>query len=317
MRAFLAKYLPVSERKTALWLVVGGTLIVLLASDLGRRVMSEMTASAMPAGAGYAVQGLTEFALVTILVAGLIRFAGAPRVIALYLLLGQLVSVGVAVMGVPAVLVSASRESGGDSGMLWSLAASAALSLSIGLGAIAGAWVASTVSLARIQDEGFSGDDPDGDGLHRKPASSGWRFMGWEGRPLAGSALVAVALVAATVIPSAANVLSGLVSALVPSQMPDGSLSGTTVVMWQIIGTLSWPLSTWLVTARLGVASAWVAAVATLLASLVYAVEATFGGGVATLVYSLAVSVAPHVITVAAALLGTALALRREPATLD
>jgi len=325
MRAFFGKYLPVAERRTALWLVLAGTAVGWAASTFGSEVMTRLPVGTdvaeVPIGFAYVIQAFAEFSLVAIAVALLIRFARAPQAIVLYVLLGESLSLALGVLNVPAGMIAAAQSSVvGNSSPFERLATSSIQSLAVGLGAVAGAWVASTVSLARIRDVGFSGDETDGEGLQRRPAARGWHFIGWEGRPLTGDALVAMALVAVGVLPSAALSLISLVIALVPGDPLQGGISSMAFTFMSIAAALAWPLSVWLITTRTGVVSAWTAALAGVLTSTAFVVQWALQSApmmeVGFLIEALRDNILSSLITVLAALGGAALALRRKPATL-
>ncbi len=324
MSAFLERYLPLSERRTALWLALGGAGVGVLATALGQLVMDNMPVGAIDGGislgGAYAVQALAEFALVTAVVAALIRFARAPRSIALFIVLAETLAVVVAVLGLLFTLVSTlggSADGSGAEATLAVLSFGLLVPIAVALGAVAGAWVASTVSLARIKDAGFSGDEDQSAGLRRKPEPMGLRYLGWDGRPLSGDALIATALVATSAIPALVAVLgSGAFELAVPSDATEG-------VYWLfgavVFGAhaLAWIPSAWLVVRRTGVASAWLMSLVMLMEAGPWTVRILFDSGPSVLPSMLATTVVPAVAIVAAALLGTALALRRQAATLD
>lgn len=326
MKPFLARYLPVSERRTALWLALGGSAIAALVTLFGSAVMSQLPVNAvdnpMPLGVAQVVQALAQFALVTLLIAALIRFARAPRVLALYLLLGGVVDAAVAVLNVPGDLIGAATQSelglvGQGVSPVQTVFAAMLVSLGVGLGAVAGAWIVSTVSLARIRDAGFSGDAPDGEGLRSHAPSGGWEFIGWSGGPATGDALIAIAFVAVSIIPSLVTTAANLMLAIAPASLLSSENSLVQPIAWAVLTAIAWFLSAGLVTLRSDVVSSWTVALGGLLGTLIYIFEyalQTRDGLV--LVYSAAASLVPSVVLVAAALLGTARALKREPATL-
>lgn len=324
MSRLLDRYLPPDERPTALWLVLGGTGVVIVATTLGQLVMENMPVGAIeggiPLGGAYVVQALAEFALVTVVIAALIRFARAPRSIALFIVLAETLAFLVAALGLLFTVVSTSGGSADGSGAEATLAVlsfSLLLPVARVVGAVAGAWVASTVSLARIKDAGFSGDEEQGTGLRRKPEPMGLRFMGWDGPPLTGDALIATALVAASALPALVAVLgSGVFELAVPIDATEGAyvLFGAIVFGAHV---LAWIPSAWIVVRRSGVVSVWLMSLAMLMEAGPWTVRIVVDSGLSVFPNVLATTVAPAVAVVGAALLGTALALRRQPATLE
>jgi len=326
MRAFLERYLPPRERNTALWLVLGGAGVSALAGGLGQMVMAAMPVGidaadgGIPLGGAYAVQALAEFALVTVVVAALIRFGRAPRALALFIVLAETLAL---VIGAMRLLISLVLTLGGSpdgaaaEATLTALSFGLLLPIALVLGAGAGAWVASTVSLARIKDAGFSGDEDQSAGLRRRPESLGLRFMGWEGRPPSGDALIAIALVATAVIPALVGLLG---SSAFELAVPKDATEGTFLLFGALAfgaQALAWVPSAWIVVRRTGVASAWLMSLVMLIESVPWTIGILVDSGPSVFPGLLASTVVPAAGVVGAALLGTALALGRQPATLD
>ncbi len=332
MRAFLVRYLPASERRTTLWLVLGQLVVGGVAHRLDRMILRDMTTSIIGQPVSpfviMSVQMLAEFAIVAWLVALLIRFARAPKALALYVFAAELAGIvlGLVILlagkGVVALItMQMSPEARFDP--VWQLSlsslASTLPSLAIGLGAVAGAWIAATVSLARIQDAGFSGDDSESHrGLRRKPGPIGWGFMGWEGRPMAGDALIAVSFVAVTVIPSVASDVGNLAVALVPGAGESGYPETPVFVVLLMVSAIAWYASANLVTRRLGTVALWMVPAGALVGSAIYVLGfAASQPRVAPLGSIATINLLPQLIAIAAALLGSAHALRAKPATLS
>lgn len=328
MKAFFDRFLPAEERATALWLALGGSVLMAVATLFGSEVMAQLPVNVaenpMPASIATIVKALSEFALVALAIALLIRFARAPRVLALYVLLASLLASAISVLEIPGSLVALSQQqielgSIGSPGHPVTEALSSVLVwLGVGLGAVAGAWIASTVTLARIRDAGFSGDDTASDGLLRRPGSRGWEFVGWEGSWRTGDVRIAMALVAVAVIPGLAALVLGLVVALAGGPRLDGRVDVAITVAWVLVLAGAWLVSTRLITLRSGIVSTWVILVGEFLSASVYNIQSIIMAPDAEfLAYIVATSIGGTLLTVAAALLGTALALRRKPATLD
>ncbi|PKQ15763.1 MAG: hypothetical protein CVT67_07860 [Actinobacteria bacterium HGW-Actinobacteria-7] len=312
MRAFVERFLPVGERRTALWLALGGTAVMWTVAEFGFQVMERMPVyeaeNAVPLVVAYAVQALAQFAAVALLLAVLIRVARAPRALALFVSLGAVVAVVlefINLVGNPVaeVLGSAGAE------------------LGTALGAVVGAWVASTVTLARMADTGFSGDDEEsGAGLKRKPGSRGWGFIGWEGRPLTGDALLVVAFVALAIIPALVTAALNVAVGFIPMEAEPSILADALMTYGgPLVVFIAWFFSAKLVSQRTGVVSLWTAALGSVLVyvlmGLWYGVPIlgeSLSGGLVELAGSMSALGVP-----AAALLGTALALRTKPATLS
>ena len=298
--------------------------------------MARRSAMTTSLGAGSApewspalIAALVEFSLVALFVAVLIRFARAPRALALYLVLGAIVSVVVSAVGLPvgylgmkALAATVPLEAGRSSMQGWwiSSAKVALEELARGLGALAGAWIVATVSLARIRDAGFSGDDPDGRGLRAKPEAMGWGFVGWEGRAAGGEALVALAFVAVELLAGLAGIVVRAAYLLVPSSF-EGEAVARGVQLGLTVGlALAWLLAAWMVTRRSGVASLWLLPAAGMLQTLWFALR----GGLFDLqgpldpaiLLTSAMNVLSPIAILVATLAGTELALRARPATL-
>ena len=92
MSRFLDRFLPRTERRTALWLAFGGAGVRWVAGTVGGLAREQMRSivleDPLPTSSVYAVVALVEFAAVALVVATLIRFARAPKAIALYVALG-------------------------------------------------------------------------------------------------------------------------------------------------------------------------------------------------------------------------------------
>jgi hypothetical protein len=271
----------------------------------------------------HAVQVFAAFALVTLLVAAMIRVGRAPRALALYVALGAVLDSALRVIGLPgdlhagSMLMAAPGESQYDA--LVGAAVSMLTFMAVGAGAVSGAWVAQTVSLARIRDEGFSGDDSeDGVGLKRRPGSPGWSFMGWTGRPVQGDGLLAVSFVAVGVIPALVGVAFSLLQLPLIQRLDEQSglllvSAGSTLLL-----AVAWYFSARLVTLRTGVVSLWAVPVAGLLMSVVLAIQLALRGlGALEFLVSAGPGLSAAGLAAAAALLGTAHALRAKPATLS
>ena len=328
MSRFLDRFLPRTERRTALWLAFGGAGVGWVASTVGGLAMEQMRSIALedplPTSSAYAVAALVEFAAVALVIAALIRFARAPEALALYVALGALLDTVLSVIGLPAAFLgarSAAAAGFAPADGVWATSAAAVLShLGVGFGALAGAWIAATVSLARIRDTGFSGDGPDGRGLRSKPAGVGWSFVGWEGRPLARDALLAVAFVAASAAVGLVAVALGLASSLIPGRFEGGFAANAMLVLFTTTIALSWLFAARAVTLRTRVVSLWLVPLGAVLSYAWFVVEnvAAFGfTDPADLLPVYVVNLFAPVVTTLAALAGVELAIRREPATLS
>ncbi|TLM97961.1 MAG: hypothetical protein FDZ75_03445 [Actinobacteria bacterium] len=204
----LERYLPRSERRTALWLAFGGAAIVEATELLHRSLVQSLTAAvpAPPHGAALAIEFAAESALVLLAVLMLVRLAKAPRVLALYL---------IALAGVRIVLELPRVD--------------AVTSLALMVGAFAAGWLADWVTLDKIRVF------PEGEGPpeevvtpHPDAPAVPFAFLGWTGRPVAGDALVALVYVAAILA-------SGLVSrAVVLVSLALGSGDGLQVTAFLI-----------------------------------------------------------------------------------
>jgi len=155
MREFFDRFLPAETRATALWLALGGGAVLWGVSAFGDEVLKRLPVGTepgmLPQGMAYVIQALAEFALVTLVVALLVRFLRAPRAIALYILLASFLRAAVALLGIPAAMVAASRSalmvgaSTAPSNPLLDGLAGVMIALGVGLGAVAGAWITQTV----------------------------------------------------------------------------------------------------------------------------------------------------------------------------
>lgn len=319
MRAFLERFLPRAERRAALWLVVGGTAVMWMARRLGNLVFDQMMvvrdAPPVPLDAALLVQALSAFALVAILVALLIRLGHAPKTLALYLFLVGLFDAVIGLVFVPLDYLQLASFGA----RLTSAHFSASLvAFAIGLGALAGAWIAVTVTMARIRDAGFSGDDSEeGEGLKRKPSSDGLTFIGWSGRPMRGDARLAVALVFVGVIPNAAFAAYGSGTAVLSRYLEDGASFTTIAVGGLLLAAVTWFFSARAVVLRAGVVSAWLVALAPIVPLVIRGFGPISQLGDSEVLRGLVVTAIWNVVAVAAALLGTASALRAKPATLS
>jgi hypothetical protein len=324
MRAFFDRYLPASERRTALWLALGGAAMAWSAGEIADAVWSQWPASAAGADtAMYGVQVFAAFAMVTLLVAVMIRVARAPRALALYVALGAALDSAIRIIGLPGDLLAGSMlvaaPGGSPNDALVGAAVSVLTFMAVAAGAVTGAWVAQTVSLARIRDEGFSGDDSeDGVGLKRRPGSSGWSFMGWTGRPISGDGLLAVGFVAVGVIPSLVGVAFSLIQLPLMPWLEEHSAFLLVSAVSTLLLAGAWYFSARLVTLRTGVVSLWAVPAAGLLMSLMLAIQLALRGlGGLDFLVSAGLGLLAAGLAAAAALLGTAHALRAKPATLS
>ncbi len=334
MSRFLDRFLPPTERRTALWLALGGAMVGWIAGRVGGLALEQMRSivleDPMPTRSAYVVTALVEFAAVALVIAALIRFARAPKVLALYVALGAALDIALGIIGLPAAFLGTRSvaaagfapgpglvATGSD---FWASSAAAVLAhLGVGLGALAGAWIAATVSLARIRDTGFSGDEPNGKGLRSKPAGTGWSFVGWEGQPLAGGARLALAFVAAAAVVGLVAAALGLVALLIPGRFDGGLAANGIGVVFAILLVASWLLAARAVTLRSGVVSLWLVPLSAGFGSMVFVVESvTMLGltGPADALSISAVNLLVPLLATLAALVGVELAIRREPATL-
>ncbi len=311
MRKFFNRFLPADERHSALWLGLGGSAVTWAVAEFGFQVMDRLPIydqdSTMSMGVAFAIQALAQFALVTLLVAVLIRAARAPKVLALFIALGALVGGSMEFVN----LVD---------GSFYEVVGAASVSLGTVFGALIGAWLASTVTLARMTDSGFSGDDSEeGDGLKRKPAFRGWGFMGLEGRPLEGAALLAVAFVLVTVIPALVTAALNVGVSFIPMEEEPGLVDDLLTYGGPLVVFAAWFFSAKLISRRTGVVTLWMSA----LGSVLYYVVTGLWFAVPFLGESLidgSLEIASSLSALgvpAAALLGTAVALRVKPATLS
>lgn len=327
MSAFLDRFLPARTRAIALWLAVGGGAVLWGVSAFGAEVLAQLPvgteAGMVPQGMAYVIQALAQFALVTLVMALLIRFVRAPRAIALYVLLASMLGAAIAVVSIPGAMVAASRAalvvggSGPSGNPLLDGLANAMIALGVGLGAVAGAWITQTVTLDRIRDEDFSGDDPDGKGLRKHPGSRGWSFMGWEGAPASGDALIAAALVAVSALPALVSVVAGLLTPLAdPGWARGDSIAAAVIIMLALI--VAWFFSARLVVGRTGVVEVWLVPAVSILPVLATVAQALGVGdlSVTAVVQMLAVTLIPAVGTTIAALVGVAFARGVKPATI-
>ena len=314
MREFFDRLLPAESRATALWLAFGGAAVLWVVSAFGDEVLRQLPvgtgAGMMPQGMAFVVQALAEFALVTLLVALLVRFLKAPRAIALYVLIASFLRAAVALLGIPAAMVGASIA---PSNPVLDGLAGAMVALGVGLGAVAGAWITQTVTLDRIRDEGFSGDDdPDGKGLRKKPGSRGWSFMGWQGLPATGDALVELALVSVGVIPALVGAAAGLLIALAnPSWMRGDGVAAAVIITLALI--VAWFFSARLVVGRTGVVAVWLVPAAAMIPVIVLLVQTLIGSdlGLGAAFQIVAVNLIPAVGMTVAGIMGVAFAPAR------
>ncbi len=325
MRSFFCRFLPADERRTALWLVLGGALIA-TAARLLQRAAADAIASTpgLSAAGGYAVQTAAAFALTTVLVIVMIRFLRAPRSMALYLVLtGVLAVVSAAVLvAVSAVVVAVT---GGPTGALASTRPSmdtfwnaSVARIGMALGALAGAWIAATVSVERIRATRFDADEETAQSI--KPVKVGWWIVGWDSWPATGDQRVALALSAVLALPA---IVASLNSALLAAGFsggltPEAATYLSYFAMPLVVG-VAWTVSAFEVTRRSDVASAWFASVGALLPSLVTTiwllVEQSSQWGVSGALQQAGLFL-PQFFPVLAALAGAALALRGSTATL-
>jgi hypothetical protein len=117
------------------------------------------------------------------------------------------------------------------------------------------------------------------------------------------------------VIPALATLLGGVVFAMI------GGVDENTALVIGIaltaVAGLMWFPSTWLVVRRSSVASAWLMSLETLIMTALWLVYIAVQSGAQGVLPMLGTSAASAIVPVVAALLGAALALRRQPATLD
>lgn len=307
MRAFFARYLPPAERSTALWLALGGTGVMWAVTEFGYQIMDRLPIwepdSTMSLGSAFALQAAAQFGAVALLVALLIRVARAPRVLGLFIALAALAAGVLELVNLVGTPLS-------------EMAGIASATAGTALGAVVGAWIASTVTLARVTDAGFSGDDSEtGDGLKRKPASRGFGFIGWEGRPLAGAPLIAVAFVAVTILPALATAALNMAVSLLPLEAEPGFVGEMAFTYGgPLVVFTAWFFSAMIVSKRSGVASLWIGALGSVLYYLVvglwFAVP-LLGESVADGVREIGAALSALGVPVSA-LLGTALAFRSK-----
>lgn len=297
MSRFTNRYLPRNERRTALWLALGGAGVFVIADVLTSVVFNAATEAVGGADldpwAIELISMLTAFAIVTILVASLIRLARAPKALALYMIASAAVTGATALASTGAVLPH----------------------VGIGLGALGGAWVAETVSLARIRDDGFSGDGPDGEGLSTTRAPYGWTLIGWHGRTPQSDGMIAIAMAAVTVIPAIMGLL--FTNAARTFTTPTTATGNAVTLLTTAVAMGgAWVVSAFLVARKSGVHSTWLGVsrmVASVFGGLVLLLAQDFGNAWMDVVSWLVILIA----VIGAAFLGVYLAIHREPDTLS
>lgn len=335
MSRFFDRFLPIHERRAALWLGLGAAAVTWCAQQLAGLVRDAVPVGtkvgAAPVWAPGVIAVAVEFAAVALLVAALIRVARAPKALALFLVLSALLGVAFWVLWIPLGYLEA-RASWAASGLAGEVdmpqqwfpsAIRLAEPVALGLGAMAGAWIAATVTLARIRDAGFSGDEPNGSGLSTNPERIGWGFLGWEGRPATGASLIAVAFVQLRLVVMAISLGISAVMLLVPNRYSGDAVANAATVGSSVVLAAGYLFAARAVTRRTGIASLWLIPLGALLTSAAWVIESAiimyrpaWSEVLSELGGSALLNLSGPLLVVAATLAGTELALRARPATI-
>jgi len=329
MSRFFDRYLPRSERRAALWLAFGGAVAWWAGQSVGARVFQAVRFDEVnkgtPTWVAPLASGFASFLAAALVVGLLIRFARAPKALALYVVLGAALAIAFDVARLPLTLMLAAlprREGMFSPGVdVWGLWARGVVGdVAVALGAAAGAWIVQKVpTVERIRAMGFSAEGETK--AQSGSVSTGWTFLGWEGRPVRDDALVAVAFVALKVLPTCVLVAGSYFTSLNPAFR--GDFTSVPQAFWWgqwAVALGSWALAAFWVTRRTGVRSLWLAALgatgAAVLGLVEFAATLLLDGDPVSAGGQLLVGI-EMLVPAAAALLGTYLALRREPATLS
>lgn len=321
MKMFLDTYLPAGERRSALWIVLGGAALSIAGQWLGGVVTHQLAESgeSMAWWATLLIQHAVVMAFTALVVAALIRFGKAPKVLALSVVLLALMSLVFSLADAAWGLWSARGSIGSDYLAYAGWIQSGLTSVTYGLGAVAGAWIARTVSVDRIRNVGLTDDELAERGDRAPvPVPHGLAFMGWEGRPLRGDALVAWSLMLVSVLP---RVVSEVGVAASSSQ---GSWAMAHPRAWisilDVLLMLVWGYSAYAVSLRLRVRSVWLMPLSGTLGLISVVVSQGVAVGMDQLVAALDATFWIHaaltVLMFVPAAAGVHLAFRSRPATL-
>jgi hypothetical protein len=276
MRAFLDRWLPIEERATVLWLAIGGAAIVFADGTLSSFLLERIGSASpqMPDAVQSAVSAAMVFAATVALVAVAIRVLGAPKSLALFVVVTVAAKAAGILLGLPAGWLQRTAfaiSHDVSTPLLQELASQLSGPIAVAVGAWGGALVAGFVTLDRIRDTGSDEDDEASAPAKAAPlgktllASIGWEpdTCPDEGRRVAGlcvfraattvgsaliGAIVTVALGFARNSSSVGDLLPRLV-------MPLSTVSGAAIVFAAAAAVFRRHglRSTWLVLAASGV----------------------------------------------------------------
>lgn len=323
MSRFLAAWLPAEERRAVLLIAFAGVFVGWAAQFLSQ--MAEVQpalqeALALVPYAAVLVIGLITFAVAFVLTWVFIAFLRVPRALGFYLVGSQLAAAVGALIGLPIELMVAGGASEGTLGAMSTLGSPFALASAVGmaLGALGGAWIVDTVTLAKIRA------DVDEEPVPAKPAvRERWAFLGVDGRPLQGAALVAWALVLYAIIVEGVAVVQNAAFTIAVSGRLEVSLTDPVLAAMNysipIVGILAVSVAAYVATSRTGVRSVWVSSAAstavTGVQSLLFLPQVWSLG--TTAVIGQLMWIPFGALAIGLAIAGSALALRRRAARLS
>lgn len=216
MRAFLDRWLPIEERATVLWLAIGGAVVLLVDGLLHSMTLDRMRfgAEAIPATAQGAVAAAVVFAVTVALVGVAIRWLGAPKSLALFLIVTGLAEAAAVLIGLPFGWLQRTAfevsHRGGTPSFLATFGLRIAEPLALIVGAVGGALVAGYVTLDRIRDTGLDDEDDDAIPVENAPLGRTLLSMiGWESAERPDGSRVVWALCAFQVIIMVAAAITG------------------------------------------------------------------------------------------------------------
>lgn len=263
MSRFLAAWLPAEERNAVLPIAFAGVFVGWAAQFLSQMAEAQPALQEVLDSVPYVallVIGLTTFAVAVVLTWGLIAFARVPRALGFYLVGSQLAAAAGALIGLP---VELSLAGGTGAAVLSTLGSPFALASAVGmaLGALGGAWIVDTVTLAKIRADVDEEPAP-----AKRVVRERWAFLGIESRPLQGAALVAWALVLYAIVVEGVAVVQNATFTVVMSGSSDATLAdpvlGAMNYIIPIVGILAVAVAAYVATSRTGVRSVWVSSAA-------------------------------------------------------
>lgn len=296
MKRLLAALFPKGERRAALWLALGGTAVIQATHRMDRAVADALSSqmSAPSAALALSIRLAAATALAMFVVLALVRLAKAPRVLTLFL----------AATGAASVLLGLPRPDARDAG--------------VALGALAAGWLADWVTLDRIKAFPESDTDEPADsapGAHELVTPDGAHaplaFLGWEGWPAQGDALMAIVFALSGLASGAIGIAVWAVATVVSGgdQVPAAQ---AIVPILQIVGLGA---VAFVATSRSGVRTWWLVLAASIVAPLIETAMFVVSAPGIPRAYFVLSAVALMLMPLAA-VSGTVLALRREAATL-